>query len=103
MMLDELVILLLISLLMRYWYDAMRAREAARYASIQACKDSDVSFLDDTVSLKKLRLKKNKYGQLSVYREYQFDFSSDGYSRYQGSIIMYGKYVSNIDLGVFRV
>ena len=100
---DELIILLLIGLVILYWQDAMRAREAARLASMQACSDSNVSFLDDTVSLKKLRLKKNKYGHLSVYREYQFDFSSDGYSRYHGSIAIHGKYISNVDLGVFRV
>ena len=100
---DELIILLLISLLILYWYDSMRAREMARIASIRACKESDVSFLDDTVSLKKLRLKKNSYGRLSIFREYQFDFTSDGYARHHGSVIVHGKLLSNVDLGVFRV
>ena len=100
---DEFIILLLISLVVVYWFDAMRAKEVARSASMKACNHSDVSFLDDTVSLKKLCLRRNAHGHLSIYREYQFDFSSDGYSRHHGSIIVHGRQISNVDLGVFRV
>ena len=100
---DELIILSIIGLLVLYWYDAMRAREMARHASLAACRDSNVDFLDDTVSLIKLRLKKDKYGRLTVYREYQFDFTSDGYTRYSGITRIYGKQLPDVDLGVFRI
>lgn len=100
---DELILLIIIGLVILYWYDAMHAREIARTTSIRACKSSEVSCLDDTVSLSKLRLKKNTYGQFGLYREYQFDFTSDGYSRHHGLICMQGKRVINVDLGVYRV
>ncbi|MDH5473183.1 MAG: DUF3301 domain-containing protein [Gammaproteobacteria bacterium] len=103
MLSDELFILLGIGLIVLYWYDAMHAREMARKASIKACQSSDVAFLDDTVSLVKLRLKKDRYGRFTIYREYQFDFTSDGYSRHHGLTTLYGKQVAGIDLGVFRL
>ncbi|MDH5766173.1 MAG: DUF3301 domain-containing protein [Gammaproteobacteria bacterium] len=103
MLFDELITLLIISLIGVYWYDAMQAREIAKTASIKACKDSDLGFLDDTVSLRRLTLGKNKYGRMSVIRQYRFDFSSDGYSRYHGTVTLYGKTLTHVELGVYRI
>lgn len=103
MLFDELIILILISLLGIYWYDAMQAREMAKLASMKACRDADLIFLDDTVAFRKIGLARNSYGQIRLLREYRFDFSNDGYARYHGRVVLLGKSLSTVDLGVYRI
>jgi len=78
-------------------------RELARRVSKQACQRSGVQWLDDTVFCKRRRLCRNARGHVQIYREYRFEFSSDGEERYQGLVCLCGKYVQQVELEVFRV
>lgn len=102
-MFNELILIIILLLVIAYWLDAMRVKEIARAVSRRACDDSGVVFLDDTVFLGQFRLRRNALGQMSVFRQYQFEFTSDGYDRYQGYVQMLGKQVQALHMDVFRI
>ncbi len=99
---SELMLLALFVVVIWYWLDAMRTKELARQAGRAACERDQLAFLDDTVVLQKIRLRRNQSGALVVWRGYDFEFSSDGSSRYKGSIDMLGKDVSRLFLEPHR-
>lgn len=101
-MTSNLLLIILMVVAIAYWLNAIRSKEIAREAGKHACKKYDVSFLDDTVVIEKLRLRRNSQGQLAFYRQYSFEFTSDGDNRYKAMILMLGDRVKNIDMGVYR-
>lgn len=81
-----------------YWFAATRAREIARRVGRRACEQADVQFLDDTVELTRVRLRRDERGQIVVYREYRFEFSHDGTDRNHGALAMLGRRVVSLKL-----
>ena len=86
-----------------YWLDAARGKDLARWSGRRACDKEDVQFLDDTVVLVRARLRRNALGRLSIYREYQFEFSTDGGHRYGGEIIILGGMLQRVTLEPYRI
>ncbi len=74
-----------------YWYNAMRSQEQARAAGRRACENAGVQFLDDSMALVRLRLRRVPHGSLAIYREYRFEFSVDGAGRHPGRVIVHGQ------------
>lgn len=95
------IIILLISLIL-YWLDSIRAKEDATKHAKAACKKVLIEFLDDTVLIKKVRLRRNTQGHLSIYREYEFEFSSTGEFRYKGEVRLLGKYLIDIEMEPYQ-
>ena len=54
----------------------------------QYCEDMGWQFLDETVSLKSLRLSRTAHGWVLV-RRYEFDFSPDGLHRQRGELLVH--------------
>lgn len=81
-----------------YWFAATRAREIARHAGRRACAQAEVQFLDDTVELTRLRLRRDERGQIVLYREYRFEFSYDNTDRHRGALAMLGSRVVSLRL-----
>ncbi len=86
-----------------YWWDTMQCKEIARLAGQQACNNAQVQFLDDTVALKKLRLRRAEDGRLQLCRIFLFEFASDGMYRYQGRIVLAGKQVREVEMDAYRI
>lgn len=82
--------LLLLALIVWLWRDTMRAREAANHACLETCEGLGARLLDDTVSLRRLRLQRNRDGRLQLARIYGFEYSGTGYDRRRGTIAMVG-------------
>lgn len=99
----EILTLLALGGAVAWWLDAIRTKEIARQAGRQACDDAGVEFLDDTVVLTRLRLRRDSRGQLRIYREYRFEFASDGTRRYDGNMALLGKRVNGINLEPYRI
>ena len=74
-----------------YWYAGMQAREQAVAVSRRACTDAAVQLLDDSVSLRRLRLARDGSGQLRFQRDYRFEFSDNGDNRRPGVVRMLGE------------
>jgi hypothetical protein len=99
----ELIGLIILVAGIAYWLDSMRVREIACLAGRRVCEQNGVEFLDETVVLYRQRLRRDDNGRMRVYREYRFEFASDGAWRYQGEIIMLGKQVSQVAMEPYRM
>jgi len=102
-MIDNGLTILLLCGLAWFWWDSRGVAERAIQVAKNSCSRVGVTFLNDTVGWKKLRLKRNKSGRVQFQRTYFFEFASDMEQRYQGEIIMLGKYVDKVNLDAYRV
>lgn len=74
-----------------YWHDALRSQEQARAAGRRACENAGVQFLDDSVVLVRVRLRRDPRGALAFWREYRFEFSINGAGRHPGHVTLHGQ------------
>ena len=86
-----------------YWWDTMQCKEIAKTAGKRACDNAQVQFLDDTVAMKKLWLRRAETGRLQLCRIFFFEFASDGVYRYQGRIVLTGKQIREVELDAYRI
>ena len=86
-----------------FWLDSLRARERALSAGRAACQRYELQFLDDTVSVSRVRLGRDEEGQLRIARTYTFEFSDTGNNRRQGAIVMLGGELQDLQLEPFRM
>lgn len=86
-----------------FWLDSLRARERALSAGRAACERYELQFLDDTVSVSRVRLGRDDEGQLRIARTYTFEFSDTGNNRRQGAIVMLGAELQDLQLEPFRI
>lgn len=98
---DSLLVVIILSGIVFFWWDSVGAKERARETGRQYCQNAEVQFLDDTVELVKLRMRRNYHGQLCFYRTYRFEFSSTGESRYQGRVYMLGKLADKVQMDAY--
>ena len=98
----ELAIIIFLVAALLYWFDGIRAKENATIHAKAACKKVLIEFLDDTVLIKKIRLRRNTHGQLAIYREYEFEFSSTGEFRYKGLVRLLGKYLVDVEMEAYK-
>ena len=99
----DLAILVVLGAIPVYWFNAMRAKELARRFGREACGRSGLIFLDDTVVLTKTRVRRDREGRLRIYREYRYEFTSDGTRRYRGEIVLMGRNVQQVTTEAYRI
>lgn len=98
----ELIALFVLVSISWYWLDGMRVKEIASSACARTCKSKDVHFLDESVAQTKVRICRNPHGRVVLYREYRFEFSSDGAYRYKGRVDLLGKQVVSLEMEPYR-
>ncbi|MCP4698822.1 MAG: DUF3301 domain-containing protein [Gammaproteobacteria bacterium] len=86
----SIAFLLLLGGLSWFWFDTLRTREIAAAICARACRQFEVQLLDQTIALDSIRLLRVDKGRLCFQRRYRFDFSADGDSRRQGTLLMSG-------------
>ena len=99
----ELAAIVLIAGGVFLWLDSLRARERAVQAGRTACQRYDLQFLDETVSFTKLRLARDREGQLKIARTYTFEFSDTGNNRRHGAIVMLGGELQDLQIEPYRI
>ena len=99
---DGLIITGIIFAIIWYWWGSASAYESAYNTAKQKCKEHDLTLLDDTLEVKKLRLCRHPKGYVQFYREYEFQFSTDGEIRYHGLLVLKGELVTNIKMEAYR-
>lgn len=92
------LVFIISALLVFVWWDGMASKEVARDAGARACREHQVQFLDDTVALQKLRLRRDPRGTLKLYRVYGFEFTGDGEFRHGGTIHMLGQHLLKLEM-----
>ncbi len=91
----ELSALVVLGLLGYYWYNQTTALDLTRLAGKQITQQKGWVFLDDSVLQKKISIKP-RYGKLSYYRVFEFEFSDANAKRYKGAITHHGGKVVEI-------
>jgi len=97
------LILLLLAALVWFWFDSMRALDAARNAVKIACKKYYVQFLDDAVSGIALALVRDELGRLALRRTYRFEFTETGNSRLEGRLTLLGTKVESVIMEPYQI
>lgn len=84
------------------WSSALKAREQA-FASVKIhCKKLNLQLLDEYVALNGFWMKRDTHGKYQAWRSYLFEFSSTGFERYNGKIILLGDKILSIQLEPYR-
>jgi hypothetical protein len=86
-----------------FWIDSLRARERALAAGRAACERYGLQLLDETVAVSTLRLARGADGRLRLRRIYAFEFSDTGNNRRQGSVVILGAEVEDLQLEPYPV
>ena len=63
----------------------------------------DVQLLDDTISLVRWRIERDRRGNFALARYYEFEFTVTGDRRYQGQLVLFGTRVRSVELQPHRV
>jgi len=100
---DELIIFIVLLLLVLYWWNSSTAYEVAYRAAKLSCTEHELTLLDDTLQVKKLRLCRHPNGYMQFCRLYQFEFSSDGIIRYKGKLSLTGQVVESVEMEAYRL
>lgn len=98
---DTVLLLAVCGLAVWFWLDSARAREIATERARVECKRRGLLFLDDTVSLRRVRLRTTPQG-LRFRRQFDFDFNDGTEARYRGGVTVLGSVVVDFDLGGWR-
>lgn len=98
-MTDYLLAILVLLLIGWFWLDSLRARELATGICRAACAQRDVQFLDQTVALLHLGVRRTA-GGLRLQRVYRFEFSEEGVGRRSGHLVLLALNLEEISLGL---
>jgi hypothetical protein len=72
----------------KVWQISLDTREAANRIAKDTCSRAVVQFLDGTVAFAGFRLTRDARGKRRLLRTYTFDYTSDGFERAQGFIVL---------------
>ena len=93
-----LIGLLVVGAVYLAWRNSMRARERAVSFCRRLCSKHQVQFLDDTVALTRLTIRRDPGLGWRLHRVYEFEFSAEGQSRSRGSVILTGDRIDAVHL-----
>jgi hypothetical protein len=89
---DDLLLLVLVAAALgvtyKVWQVALDAREAANHIARDTCSKAVVQLLDGTVAFAGFRVQRDSQGRRRLLRTYTFDYTSDGFVRAQGFIVL---------------
>lgn len=94
----EIVLTAILLLAGWFWWDGLNKRELAIRAARVVCQRAGVQLLDETVSLRKLRLRRDASQQARIQREFVFEYSDTGDNRLPGYIYLLGGRVTDVNL-----
>ena len=86
-----------------FWWDSLGSRQIAVNEAARLCQQANVSFLDDSVALARLRLCRSQSGSMSFKRRFMFEFCTDGRQRYGGYVDMQGKVIQQTHMDAYRL
>lgn len=91
----ELLLLIVVAAVILFVLNNAKARDIARSQSKQATQRRGMVFLDDSIALKSIKIKRFN-GQLNFYRSYAFEYNESDYNRYNAKIELIGYKVRKI-------
>ena len=89
-MTTTLFVLIITAVVVAFWSAGRAAAEVATIHGRHACTAAGVQWLDQSVHLLSIRLRRNGEGRLAWERQFQFEYSSGGDDRHAGRLVMQG-------------
>ncbi len=89
----DIILILFLFLGAWLWYDAVQAKEVATIGAKLRCDTRGIMLLDQTVMLKKVRLRRARSGLLRPLYTYGFEYTQTGDDRSEGTITVMGGHV----------
>lgn len=89
----------LLASLAGFWHSSLAARELANRVAMETCTSANVQMLDGTVAIHRLRIVRTGDAPVAWHRTYVFDYTTDGFSRQRGFVVMTGDNVDTVGLG----
>jgi len=80
------------------WWDGLNKRELAVRAARLVSQKAGVQFLDETVSLGRIWLRRDENQRVRVQRQYVFEYSDTGDNRLPGYVYLLGDRVVDANL-----
>jgi hypothetical protein len=99
----EALLIAALAFLAWFWWEGLQKRELALAAARLVCERSGVQFLDASVALRRLRLRRDSDQRARFYREYSFDYSTMGEDRHAGRVWLLGARVVDVQLARVEV
>lgn len=94
----ELGLILLIVLALLLWADGRRVQEIGVRAARGECERAGLQFLDETVALSRLALRRDTDGRLRLERAYSFEYGTASGDRERGRVVVLGHRVTALEL-----
>jgi hypothetical protein len=99
---DDLLLLIVVAGALaagyKAWQLSLDAREIANRIAKDTCSRAVVQLLDGTVAFAGFRLTRDSRGKRRLLRTYTFDYTSDGFERAQGFIVLSGQRLEAVGL-----
>ena len=87
---DGLIYLIILCAGIAFWLNSRRAHEFSLGICRHFCEQNDAMLLDQTVYLRRLRIRRADHGRIQFERCYQFEYSYNAVDRYSGNMIILG-------------
>ena len=102
MYLTELFLIFLAAPVVWFWLEGMTLKQRVRAEAALLCRRNQLQFLDDTVHLLSMRIKRDKRRRFRIIRKYGFEFSNSTGERYSGFVEVTGKLISRSFIEAYR-
>ena len=96
--LGDLFILILVIAAVGIWVRHDRFRRRALSLARRATEKADVQLLDQSVSLRRVGVKRDDRGWPQLTRRFGFEFSRSGFDRFRGHVDFAGDRVAAVEL-----
>jgi len=96
------IVFVMVSIGILLWQNA-GLRERALSLAAQHCQTQEVQLLDETISLMGMGFYRDKRGNISISRRYEFEFTSTGEQRYKGRLRLGGHRLIEVSLDPHRI
>jgi hypothetical protein len=90
-MLSTLLMMLAAMAAAMFWFLGRAAAETATQIGQRACSRAGVQWLDHSVHLVSMRLRRGPDGWMGLERHYRFEYSTGGHDRHAGRMVLHGK------------
>jgi hypothetical protein len=101
-MIDDIIFIGVLLCGFWYWNSAQKVKEIALTATRDYCSAMEVQMLDAYIALSNVGFERDALGKMQFRRTFSFEFSSTGYERYAGKIVMLGRKIKGIDMEPYR-
>ncbi len=103
MHLIDMSLFLLVGLAGVFWWKTQDVKPYALRAAQKRCDEEGLQLLDQSVVLRRARLKRDRRGRMRTWRCFRFEFSSTGAVRYRGYVETMGRQVVSIHIEPHRI